>query len=67
MQLDAKALDDARRRRTNFTEVENKSDSRKSATFIKGMHKEAYMESEMALGDRLNRNQHYRERNSHRD
>ena len=55
MQNDAKAIDEEKRKRTNF--VEASDDTRKgNAQFLRGVKNDAYMDSGMALEDRLNRN-----------
>ena len=64
MQASALALNEERRDRSGYN-VEshtNTESQRKEPKFFKEMQKKAYLESDMTLEDRMNRNKHYRDR-----
>ena len=69
MQACAQALTKERRDRTGYNgnDEETKDSEPKNAKFMKNMQKAAYLESDMTLEDRMNRQKHYRDRNAMRD
>ena len=58
------ALTEERRDHSGYKEdSRNEAEpERKEAKFFKEMQKQAYLESNMTLEDRMNRNKHYRDR-----
>ena len=68
MKASSQALRESRRDRTGYTEAqakEEKAETPSQATggkFLKEMRTNVYMESEMNLEDRINRQKHYRDR-----
>lgn len=69
MQACAQALTEERRDRTGYNRtVEEAAEVQpKEAKFFKKMQKDVYLESNMTLEDRMNRNKHYRDRKTMRD
>lgn len=62
MQVDARQLDEDRRKRASYQDKE--LDDRRGAQFMRGIQKSVYLDSGMDLGDRINRNRHQRERHA---
>lgn len=65
MQAEAEAIYDQRRHHYKV-EDEPEGDN-KEAKFLSKMQKNAYLESDMKLEERLNRNRHYTSRNALKD
>jgi hypothetical protein len=62
MQQAAKDLDESRRQKNDYKEAQSASDER-NGSYLRSVRQSAFMDSEMKLDERLNRQSHYRNRN----
>jgi len=67
MQDNAKRLNEERSAKFLAKNEEEKEPEKKEAKFLKDMGKKSYLESEMGLDERINRNRHYIARDANRD
>jgi len=52
---------------TSRDKAKEVEDERKGGKFLRDMGKSAYLEADLSLDERINRNAHYRDRNANKD